>query len=124
MDLETLERFPTEHVDAELRRSVGDMAWRVWFKGRSRSVVFLVEFQSSSDGNMAFRMRQYVTEALKYLKADPKVLDHDGFVPLVGPYEVYTGPGRSTAERSVRELFKLPGGAAGGAGADRGLSVV
>ena len=108
LDMETLERFPTEHVDAALRRSLSDMAWRVWFKGGARSVVFLVEFQSSSDENMAWRMWQYVAEALKYLKANPKVLDRDEFLPLVGPYEVYTGPGRSTAERSVRELFKLP----------------
>ena len=108
LDMETLERFPTEHMDAELRRSLSDMAWRVWFKGGERSAVFLVEFQSSVDEDMALRMRQYVTDALNFLRADPRLLDADEFLPLIGAYEVYTGPGRSTAKRSVQELFKLP----------------
>ena len=108
LDLETLERFPTEHVDAGLRRSMGDMAWRVWFKGRERSAVFLVEFQSSSDGEIALRMLQYATNALTFLKADRRVLDAGGVLPLLVAHEVYTGPRRSTAKRSVRELFELP----------------
>ena len=70
--------------------------------------MFLVEFQSSSDRNIALRMWRYVREALKFVMANPRLLDRDGFLPLVGPYEVYTGPRRSIAKRSVRELFKLP----------------
>ena len=108
LDLDTLERFPTEHVDAGLRRSMSDMAWRVRFKGRERSVVFLVEFQSSSDPNMAMRMLQYATVAAKFLHENPGLLDPDGFMPLLAAYEMYTGPGRSTAKRSVAELCKLP----------------
>ena len=108
LDLETLTRLPTEHVDAGLRRSMGDMAWRVWFKGRERSAVFLVEFQSSVDRAMALRMLQYATEALKFLMADSRRLDAGEVLPLLVVHEVYTGPGRSTAKRSVRELFELP----------------
>ena len=108
LDLETLERFSTEHVDAELRRSLSDMAWRVWFKGGKRSAVFLVELQSSVDPSMAMRMLQYATATAKFLQSDPGLLDADGVMPLLAAYEVYTGPGRSKAKRSVRELFKLP----------------
>ena len=108
LDLDTLERFPTEHVDVGLRRSTSDMAWRVWFKGGQRSVVFLVEFQSSSDPSMAMRMLQYGTAAAKFLYENPGLLDAGGFMPLLAAYELYTGPGRSTAKRSVGELCKLP----------------
>ena len=108
LDLETLERFPTEHVDAGLRRSMGDMAWRVGFKGRKRSAVFLVEFQSSSDKNMALRIQQYASATAMFLQTNPEHLDADGFMPLLVAYELYTGPGRSTAKRSVAELCKLP----------------
>ena len=108
LDMKTLERFPTEHVDARLRRSLGDMAYRVWFKGGARSAVFLVEFQSSADENMALRMMEYATVALAFLHADPKRLDADRLLPLLVAHEVYTGPGRSTAKRNVRELFELP----------------
>ena len=108
LDLDTLERFPTEHVDAGLHRSMSDMAWRVWFKGRKRSVVFLVEFQSSVDPSMAMRMLQYATAAAKFLHENPGLLDAGGFMPLLAAYELYTGPGRSTAKRSMAELCKLP----------------
>ena len=108
LDLETLERFSTEHVDAGLRRSLSDMAWRVWFKGGKRSAVFLVEFQSSVDAGMAIRMLQYTTATAKFLQSDPGLLDAGGVMPLLAVYEVYTGPGRSKAKRSVRELCKLP----------------
>ena len=108
LDLDTLERFPTEHVDAGLHRSMSDMAWRVWFKGRERSVVFLVEFQSSSDPSMAIRMLQYATAAAKFLHENPGLLDPGGVMPLLAAYELYTGPGRSTAKRSMAELCKLP----------------
>ena len=72
LDLETLTRLPTEHVDAGLRRSM------------------------------------YATEALKFLMADSRRLDAGEVLPLLVVHEVYTGPGRSTAKRSVRELFELP----------------
>ena len=108
LDLDTLERFPTEHVDAGLHRSMSDMAWRVWFKGGQRSVVFLVEFQSLSDPSMAIRMLQYATAAAKFLHENPGLLDAGGVMPLLAAYELYTGPGRSTAKRSVGELCKLP----------------
>ena len=110
LDLETLERFSTEHVDAGLRRSLSDMAWRVWFKGGKRSAVFLVELQSSVDvdPSMAMRMLQYTTATAKFLQSDPGLLDAGGVMPLLAAYEVYTGPGRSKAKRSVREFCKLP----------------
>ena len=38
-----------------MQRRLGDCAWRVWFKDGRASVVFLVEFQSSVDGEMLFR---------------------------------------------------------------------
>ena len=123
LDMETLERFPTEHVDARLRRSLGDMAYRVWFKGGARSAVFLVEFQSSADENMALRMMEYATVALAFLNADPKRLDADRLLPLLVAHEVYTGPGRSTAKRNVRGAVRAAEGATSGKGEDREPSV-
>ena len=82
--------------------------WRVRFKGRERSVVFLVEFQSSSDAGMAMRMLQYATAAAKFLHENSGLLDAGGVMPLLAAYELYTGPGRSTAKRSMAELCKLP----------------
>ena len=83
LDLRAVEAFPTESVSADLKRRLGDCAWRVWFKDRRASVVFLVEFQSSVDHEMVFRTMDYSHGAHLAFHRNPGMLDPGGAMPHI-----------------------------------------
>ena len=103
LDLTTLRRFPTENVGPDLKRRFCDCAWQVRFKN-GRSVVFLFEFQSSGDPDMALRILRYTEAAISALRGNKALLDPDGAVPLVLAFVVNTGPRPWNAARTVSEL--------------------
>ena len=65
-------------------------AWHVRFKD-GHSVVFLFEFQSSVDRDMALRMLHYTAAALTTLRNNETLLDPDGALPLVLASATATG---------------------------------
>lgn len=106
LDLPTIESLPTENVGADLTRRFCDAAWRVRFKNSDRSVIFLVEFQSSGDPAMVLRTLRYSETVYDAIRANPDLLDPNGAVPLVLTYVVNTGAQRWTAETSVAGLVR------------------
>ena len=108
LDLDTAELVPTETISPGLERRLADLAVRVWFKDSAASVVFLVEFQSSHDPGMALRTLGYATGAIEMLRANPKMLDPDGSVPLVLARVLHTGPEPWTAATSLAALTRTP----------------
>ena len=65
LDLDRLERLPTEYVSNDLRTRRADLPWWAPFKpGTGRpagaGVMFHIEFQSSPDAHMAERLLEYV----------------------------------------------------------------
>ena len=65
LDLDSLDRLPTEHVSNDLRTRRADMPWWAPFKpGAGRpagsGVMFHIEFQSSPDPHMMDRLLEYV----------------------------------------------------------------
>lgn len=106
LDQSTIKLDPTENVGADLARRLCDAAWRVWFKNSDRSVIFLVEFQSSGDPAMALRTLRYSETVYDAIRANPALRDPGGAVPLVLSYVVNTGAQRWTAETSVAGLVR------------------
>ena len=106
LDLSTIESFPTENVGADLKRRLGDAGWRVRFKNSQRTVIFLVEFQSSVDSSMALRTLRYSEAVFDSMRANPELRDPGGAIPLVLTYVVHTGPEPWTAETSVAALVR------------------
>ena len=102
LDMTTLQPFPTETVGPDLKRQSGDCAWHVRFKD-GRSVVFLFEFQSSVDPDMALRMLSYTAAALTTLRSNKTLLDPGGATPLVVPNVLHTGPKPWDAATTVSE---------------------
>ena len=117
LDLPTLEDRSSEYLDAAHRKRVGDMAWRVCFrKGRADSgdrpfLLVLVEFQSSVDGRMAKRVREY-TEMLLDRAAGGRPAGREGTRPWVLPIVVYNGSRPWTAAGQATDLAVLPSDAA------------
>ena len=102
LDMTTLQPFPTETVGPDLKRRAGDCAWHVRFND-GRSVVFLFEFQSSVDRDMALRMLSYTAAALTTLRSNRTLLDPGGAVPLVLAFVLHNGPHPWPAATTVAE---------------------
>jgi len=87
-----------------LQRRLGDCAWRTWFNDGRASVVFLVEFQSSVDGEMLFRTMGYSQAAHLAFHRHPSLLDPGGAVPYTTSVVVYSGVPPWGAVATLAEL--------------------
>ena len=95
LDLSSLEDRSSEYLDDAHRKRLGDMAWRVDFRGGrlaggAPQVLVLVEFQSEVDRRMAKRMREYA-ELLLERAARDRTEGRKGSLPCVLPIVVYNG---------------------------------
>ena len=117
LDLSTLEGRPSEFLDATHRKRVGDMVWRVHFRGGRLKdggrpyVLVLVEFQSEVNRRMAERMREYA-ELLLHLVSRSGAAEREGGLPWVLPIVVYNGSEPWTAAGQASDLAPLPSYAA------------
>ncbi len=116
LDLSTLEDRSSEHLDAAHRKRLGDMAWRVNFRGgqlldSAPHVLVLVEFQSEVDKRMAKRVREYA-EMLLERAARSGAAEREGGQPWVLPIVVYNGSEPWTASGRATDLMMLPSDAA------------
>ena len=90
LDFSTLRQLPANSVDTDARQLHGDAAWRVDFNDTSgRSLVLLLEFQSTVDSSMATRMHGYAEAARERLRRQ-RELDADGEARVL-PVVLYSG---------------------------------
>ena len=113
LDHTTLEDLSAEFFDAEHRRRVGDMVWRVRFhegmldNDEKPYLLVLIEFQSTVDRHMAKRMREY-TGLLRDRLIRNGAPEREGGLPWVLPLVVYNGRERWTAGGEASDLAPLP----------------
>ena len=107
LDLAAIENVSTEYLDEacqrqDHRKRLGDMVWKVCFRegaladGRRPYILVLVEFQSTSDRDMARRIHEYTDLLLDRLVRNG-VMAREGGLPHVLPVVVYNGSERWTA---------------------------
>ncbi len=77
------------------------MLWRARIRGGSDYVYFLIEFQSTSDRSMAFRMLEYSCMLLDRLSGEKRL-------PPVIPIVIYSGPEKWTARTDLSAMRNLP----------------
>lgn len=106
LDLSTVEPFATESVSPDLKRQLGDCAWRARFKSGRASVVFLVEFQSVVDREMVFRTMGYSQAAHRVFHHYPSLLDPGGAMPHTTSAVVYSGGRPWSAVQTLAELAR------------------
>ena len=101
LDLGSLRQLPASWVAADGEQRHGDVGWRAWYKdGSGRSVVLLIEFQSTVDSDMATRVLRYEGAAFHGLRRNG-ALDADGELRLLSVVihsgsERWTAPGGTT----------------------------
>ena len=102
LDLAAIENVSTEYLDEDHRKRLGDMVWKVYFRkgalanGRRPYILVLVEFQSTTDRDMARRIHEYTDLLLDRLVRNG-VMTREGGLPHVLPVVVYNGSERWTA---------------------------
>ena len=104
IDFATLEKLSADYVSDELRTRHGDTVWRVRHRDAWLHVLVLLEFQSTSDPDMALRILAYTTLLYQEL-ARSKASAPDGRRAPVLPVVLYNGARPWTAAREVRELI-------------------
>ena len=111
LDFSTLRQQPANSVDAHARQRHGDAAWRMDYDdGSGRSLVLLVEFQSTVDMSMAARMHDYAEAARDRLRRQGET-DADGEVRVL-PMVLYSGDRPWNAWGGVAEVGVTSGGEA------------
>jgi hypothetical protein len=106
VDWSTLRSHPTALVDPAIRETRSDLIFSVRLRGSSQRAFILLEHQSSVEGRMAVRMRQYVSRLLDHWERQHRRGKQQ---PLILPVVLYHGPrGPWTAPLRVEELLEVP----------------
>ena len=113
LDLDRLERLPTEHVADDLRARLADMPWWApvkpdagWPDGAG--VMFHLEFQSSPDAQMAERLLEYVALLRRDLHRSGWMVAAGGRVVADMPLVVYNGRAKWNAPLRLDERGWAP----------------
>ena len=113
LDLDRLERLPSEYVSNDLRTRRADLPWWAPFKSGTghpagAGVMFHIEFQSSPDAHMAERLLEYVALL-------PRALRHSGWMAAEGgrivahvPLVAYNGRAKWNAPLRLDERDWVP----------------
>ena len=111
LDFGTLRQLPANSVDADARQRHGDAAWRMDFDdGSGRSLVLLLEFQSTVDPSMAARIVGYAAGTRERLGRQGES-DADGEVRVL-PVVLYSGERPWTVPGGTAEVGVTAGGEA------------
>ena len=103
LDFSTLHKLSAEYVGEERSRR-GDTVWRVGPRGSGLHVLVLLEFQSSSDADMALRILEYTAMLYRELGRN-EALGPGGRRPAVLPVVLYNGAAPWTAAEEVGDLI-------------------
>ena len=110
LDIQSLERFPTESVsqDKQGRKYKirhNDVMWRVRFTdGSEMYMLLMVEIQSSVDQSMAIRIAEYVINWYRYLFHG----ESTNQLPPIFPIVIYDGDRPWTAKMKLSDMVTMP----------------
>ena len=113
LDLDRLERLPTEYVSDDLRARRADLPWWAPFKPDAgqpagTGVMFHIEFQSSPDAHMAERLLEYVALLPRALRRTGWMAAEGGRVVAHVPLVVYNGRAKWNVPRQLDERRWAP----------------
>lgn len=104
IDFTKAETIDKSYVTDQYKEYEADIIYKLYFKDGELYLYLLIEFQSTVDRFIAFRMLQYIMELYRELiyKHNSKTL------PVVFPILIYNGDKKWTAPLSLQELITLP----------------
>ena len=113
LDLDRLERLPSEYVSNDLRTRRADLPWWAPFKPGTghpagAGVMFHIEFQSNPDAHMAERLLEYVALLPRELRRSGWMAAEGGRVVTHVPLVVYNGRAKWNAPLRLDERAWAP----------------
>lgn len=106
LDLDTLEKVPTNFVDPRLRQRTTDVVWRVRTGEDDWAYLYLlIEFQSRTDHMMAVRIMGYVALLWQDLRRRDPSVGRQRRLPPVIPLVIYNGQRPWRAATDVADLI-------------------
>lgn len=109
LDFERMESLATERTAPGLIRSHADLLWKIHFRGSTRYLILLIEFQSEPDRYMPVRILYYIAIAYHSLvaaKVRPRKLAPGGMLPPALAMTIYNGRERWTAPDELLDLIE------------------
>ncbi|HRV14495.1 MAG TPA: Rpn family recombination-promoting nuclease/putative transposase [Spirochaetota bacterium] len=92
------------YVNDDYKEYEADIIYKLYFKDRQLYLYLLIEFQSTVDRFISFRMLNYVMELYRELIYKQKLKK----LPVVFPILIYNGDRKWTAPQSLQELIDMP----------------
>ena len=113
LDLDRLERLPSESVTNDRRARRADMPWRAPFKPGAgvpagAGAIFHLELQSSPDAQMAERLLEYVVLLRRELRRSGWMAADGGRVVAHVPMVVYNGRARWNSPLRLDDIGWMP----------------
>jgi len=103
LDYDTLERMDKSFVTREFKQKESDLIYKIKFNGKDVYIFLLIEFQSTVDKMMSFRMLHYLIEFYDHISKNSK----DDKLPSVFPLLLYNGTSKWTAPVNIQDLIDI-----------------
>jgi predicted transposase/invertase (TIGR01784 family) len=104
IDFTKAETIDKSYVSDQYKEYEADIIYKLYFKDTELYLYLLIEFQSTVDRFIAFRMLQYIMELYRELIYKHKCKR----LPVVFPILIYNGDKKWTAPLSLQELIEIP----------------
>ena len=104
IDFTKAETIDKSYVTDQYKEYEADIIYKLYFKESELYLYLLIEFQSTVDRFIAFRMLQYIMELYRELIYKHKSKS----LPVVFPILIYNGDKKWTAPLSLQELIEVP----------------
>ena len=104
VDFTKAETIDKSYVTDQYKEYEADIIYKLYFKESELYLYLLIEFQSTVDRFIAFRMLQYIMELYRELIYKHKCKR----LPVVFPILIYNGDKKWTAPVSLQELIEVP----------------
>lgn len=108
VDEDQLEQIPHSFILPDFKHKEADLVYRIHLNGREIIFYILMEFQSSVDYRMPYRLLLYQVEIWRYLLENrPEgMANRKSFqLPPIVPIVLYNGKAKWTAKRQFRQLL-------------------
>lgn len=104
IDFSKAEPIDKSYVNEQYKKYEADIIYRLQFRHSELYLYLLIEFQSTVDKFIAFRMLQYIVELYRELIYHHKVKK----LPVVFPILIYNGEKKWTAPLSLEDCIDVP----------------
>lgn len=104
IDFDKLEKIETSFVRKNYKKKESDIIYKLTYKDKTAYLYLLIEFQSTVDKNMAFRIQSYVNDFYEDLIKKEK---NNEKYPFIFPVVIYNGDEKWDACDNIFDMIEI-----------------